>query len=343
MNQSTRLGVSVLALLCLAIPALSQSEKPKTAEPVKLPPPPDRNEVAVVVNGQTVPEIAVYRALMRVSPEKHAQFRGEVLSFLVEKTLIDQYLDRLKVNVDPKDVVEKIAQLKEEVEKEKKDFNEFLASLHLTEAELKSEIEGALRWDKFTDMQAPEKVLKEMFGKNRSMFDGSLVRARHILIKPEAKTTEAAKKAQAKAVLLKKEIEGAVAQELAKLPASADNLQREAARVKALEMAFIETAKKVSDCPSKEQGGELGWFPRLGKMVEPFAAAAFSLKPYEMSDPVASEFGFHLILTIDQKPGRDVKFEQVRSFVKEVYAERLREAVLQRMRPISKVEVKKGS
>ena len=63
-------------------------------------------------------------------------------------------------------------------------------------------------------------------------------------------------------------------------------------------------------------------------MVEPFARAAFALKPYQVSDPVTTEFGVHLIMAVDHKPGKDVKFEDVKPFVQEVYGDRLREAIL---------------
>ena len=52
-------------------------------------------------------------------------------------------------------------------------------------------------------------------------------------------------------------------------------------------------------------------------MVEPFAKAAFALKPYEMSEVVKSPFGYHLILTVERKPGREVKFEDMKDVAKE--------------------------
>jgi peptidyl-prolyl cis-trans isomerase C len=75
-------------------------------------------------------------------------------------------------------------------------------------------------------------------------------------------------------------------------------------------------------------------------MVEPFARAAFALKPFQMSEPVTTEFGVHLILAVDLKPGKEVKFEEVRPYVQEVYGERLREAVLTSYKPRSKIEIR---
>ena len=121
-------------------------------------------------------------------------------------------------------------------------------------------------------------------------------------------------------------------------------MTREKERIKALDKVFADVAARESTCPSKAQGGDLGYFPRVGAMVEPFARAAFALKPYQLSEPVVTEFGVHLILAVDHKPGKDVKFEDVRPFVQEVYADRLREAILTNYKPKSKVVVneKKG-
>lgn len=57
---------------------------------------------------------------------------------------------------------------------------------------------------------------------------------------------------------------------------------------------FEALAKEFSKCPSGRDGGDLGSFGR-GQMVAPFEKAAFDLKPGEISGPVRTQFGYHLI------------------------------------------------
>lgn len=59
-------------------------------------------------------------------------------------------------------------------------------------------------------------------------------------------------------------------------------------------MSFEEAAEKFSSCPSGKRGGDLGPFTR-GQMVPEFEEAAFNLEVGSVSEPVKTQFGYHLI------------------------------------------------
>lgn len=64
--------------------------------------------------------------------------------------------------------------------------------------------------------------------------------------------------------------------------------------------SFADLAKEKSNCPSSSKGGDLGFFGR-GDMVKPFEREAFDMDVGEVSDPVQTEFGWHLIKKTDEK------------------------------------------
>jgi peptidyl-prolyl cis-trans isomerase C len=72
---------------------------------------------------------------------------------------------------------------------------------------------------------------------------------------------------------------------------------------------FSELAKEISqDAGSKAQGGDLGFFPK-GRMVPAFENAAFTLKPGELSEPIQTQFGFHIIKVLDKKGGQRLSLD----------------------------------
>lgn len=78
---------------------------------------------------------------------------------------------------------------------------------------------------------------------------------------------------------------------------------------------FAEVAKKTSDDPgSKANGGELGLFAR-GKMVPEFEKAAFSLEPGKISEPVQTQYGYHVLLVEKKVPATEKTLDDVKSVI----------------------------
>jgi parvulin-like peptidyl-prolyl isomerase len=290
--------------------------------------------VAAKVNGQELPEVAVYRALRQFPKGEQEMARKEILNHLIDNVIIDQYLNALKITVEPADVDKLIDELKTELKRGMKDYQKELEGMMLTEAEFRAEVMAQMKWDKFLKQQATDEALKKLFDASPNVFDGSMVRCRHILMTPAA---DAASQDKAKQQLLA--IKQTIEAEAAKVQAPGDALAQANARGQKVDELFQAYAKQYSSCPSKANGGDLNFFPRVGAMVEPFSAAAFALDQYKMSDVVATEFGLHLILCTAKKAGVQRKFEEVKDNVMTVYAMRLREAVIAQMKPRAQVEI----
>ncbi len=132
-----------------------------------------------------------------------------------------------------------------------------------------------------------EEELKAYYDKNAAQYHKDEVKASHILVKVEKDATEAVKAEKKKAI----------EDVLAKLKAGEK---------------FEDLAKANSECPSKDKGGDLGWFGK-GKMVKAFEEKAFAMKKGEVSEIVESEFGYHIIkLTDTPKPFEKLKAEITR-------------------------------
>lgn len=136
--------------------------------------------------------------------------------------------------------------------------------------------------------KASEAQIKAYWKANPEQFKvPTQVRARHILVAVSDKVGEAQARARADEIL---------------------------ARLKAKESFDALAAELSDDAASKARGGDLGFFT-TGKMAPEFEKAAFALKPGELSAPVKTSFGYHLIKVEERREGFVRTFDSVREMI----------------------------
>jgi parvulin-like peptidyl-prolyl isomerase len=135
-------------------------------------------------------------------------------------------------------------------------------------------------------IKVSDKKLKDYYNKNKDEFiEKESVHARHILVKTE----DEAKK---------------IVSELKSLKADA------------LKDRFIALAKEKSTGPSGPNGGDLGYFAQ-GQMVPEFNDKVFSMKVGTISQPVKTQFGYHVIYLEDKKDKKTRPFAEVKTFIEQ--------------------------
>ncbi len=88
------------------------------------------------------------------------------------------------------------------------------------------------------------------------------------------------------------------------------------AKIKSGEISFEDCARANSSCPSKAEGGSLGDFGK-GQMVPEFDSAVFSMEVGEISEPVKTQFGYHIIKLNAKNAAEPMKYEDIAGELKE--------------------------
>jgi len=116
-----------------------------------------------------------------------------------------------------------------------------------------------------------------------------------------------------------------------------DEAKTIAARLKGGE-DFAKTAAETSKDPgSKTDGGDLGFFTK-DRMVEPFAEAAFKMEPGQISDPVKSQFGWHVIRVEEKRTKPVPAFDEMKEQVEQYLTRKTQQDLVLKIRQSAKVE-----
>lgn len=262
------------------------------------------------------------------TPEKMKEFQQKLIDQMVDDKLLKQEATKAKIKVTKREVEEGVKQVKKRFQTED-EFQAEMRKEEMTQPQFEKRIEEQLMVMKLIELEVKGKVTsptedqvkafydqvqQKMAGKNLGLdkkdedeigtlakyltkLTSEQVHARHILVAVDKNAAMDTKSAALKKV---KKIQQ-------ELKAGGD---------------FEELAAKYSDDPgSRNRGGDLGFFS-ADDMVPEFAKAAFALNVGQISDPVLTDFGYHVIKVEEKRAARKISYDDVKNDLKELLSQK---------------------
>ncbi|OOP57740.1 MAG: hypothetical protein AYP45_01845 [Candidatus Brocadia carolinensis] len=254
--------------------------------------------IVATVNGKQITQEMVAEKLKNITstdPATLISMKREIIDQMITDILTEEFVDKQGLIVAPEEIEREIGQIKNTISGNQKYDNQsleqILTSIGSDINEFKRGIKYSIALEKYFHRKLDDTTLRKYFDENKGVFNGETVKVSHILIdtrnmKTEKEFTQALEHIKS----IKKEIDQG--------------------------MTFEEAARKYSDCPSTQNGGDLGFIQRKGNFAKAFLDTAFSLKVGQISGPVQTEYGYHLIKVTEKKEGAPIRFDDVREKVR---------------------------
>ena len=248
--------------------------------------PQQSSQVVATVNGEEIMQDELFETL-------YAQGGKDALDQLITRRLILQESEEAGITVSEEDLDAEIDSIiLESFQGSEEAFQSALEYYGISEESFREDarLNMLVRQIALEQINPTDEDVRAYFEENRYLFDqAEEVEARHILVESEE-----------------------LVNEIAAMLAGGDDFAALAA-VHSLDQS------------NKDSGGYLGFFSR-GMMVEEFEEAAFALEVGEISEPVQTSFGFHLIELLDRKEASEVDFDTI--------SEQVREALIEEQIPV---------
>jgi peptidyl-prolyl cis-trans isomerase C len=256
-----------------------------------------------------------------LTPEQKLEGYRQILDELITEKLVNKAA--AGITVPQADVDAQIAKIKAQFPSNE-DFSKQLSQVGQTPEQLSETIRKMLQQQRWLESQltgkteVTEEEAKKFYEENKTEFtQPETVKASHILFRVNKEDSEEVVDQKLKAA------------------------QGAEARAKKGE-DFTALAKELSEEPgAKESGGDLGFFPK-DRMVPEFAEAAFNEKVGEVSNPVRTQFGWHVIKVTEKKPAGTLPYDEVKSqlmtYLKSKKQEEAAQDVLKSLRDSAKIE-----
>jgi peptidyl-prolyl cis-trans isomerase C len=287
------------------------------------------NDIAVSVDGKILKKSELESNVNdtikmlkdKIPADKQKEFRESVKKQMVDtfvmKTLLSNEMAKRKIEVSEQEIKVETDKITASLPPNKK-LDEFLKENMLS----KEDIVFRVKAQKYFNMEIgnnakpTQKEIRKFYKDNPEKFVApESVHVRHILVAVNKGDNDKIKAEK------KEKIEN-----LRKQLLKGDN--------------FAEVARKNSDCPSKEAGGDLN-FIRKGQTVKPFEDAAFSQKKDAIGPIITTEYGYHIIQVLERKPVKTIAFDEVKDKIS-AYMEQQKQlkainSILQKLKENAKI------
>ncbi len=319
--QRTRRGISFRTLILLAITCAI----PRTATAQRAGDPPTGEMPMGDPPAAIVGDQPIYRSQVEWQFQQQFASRGlkEELADVARAKILDQLVDQQRVMdrladgetkhlAHDDEVNLEIARFEELLRAREESLDGWLADNGQSMACLRFNVRWQISWQRYLNDVLTDKVLERYWERRQREFDGTRVHVAHLLLGVEAGANVlAVEEARQRAAEIRQQILSG-------------------------ETSWEEATRRHSTAPTADDGGDIGWIEFTRPMPPEFTRTAFALAVGEMSEPVQTTFGIHLIKCVEIEPGV-LKWYHAKKAVRKAAVRDLFKMLADRQRPKTSV------
>lgn len=275
------------------------------------------------------------------APTDRPDLPGEVVQAAVEqwieRLVVLAFLERNQLASSPERVAAELETLDKQLRELGSSLEAYCGKSGIQRGALERHLQWELSWNRYVVRRVTDESLEKFFDLYPAEFDGRRRRVAHIVLLWDTAADD-----------------GNVASADGDVPTSPptipwphppragaaeriEALEQVRQRIVAGELTFAEAAAQYSQGASASDRGDLGWTLREGPLSEAVSQVAFRLKMGEISPPIVSPHGVHLLTVLAEEPGQR-SFEQVKERVKQGAIRELWQTILTQETPRLSIE-----
>lgn len=300
-----------LLLTCVALILPLGDQRHATAD--------DDTVLAAVVGDQKIylGELrrTVHRAAtgQKLTATRAQELARAALQQAIKRRLVLQYVAKRGMSATADEIDHELTLVTRQLAEQDLTLEAYLQRSGLTQDELRFSLAWQVGWGRWLKRFTTDANLEKYFNRHRRDFDGTQLEVAHILWKVNVADQDAVQHATQQADSVRKQI-------------------------LAGEISFAAAAQEHSAAPTKTEGGAIGLISRHAPMPEAFSSAAFELEQGDISPPVVSPVGIHLIQCVSVKAGQR-QWREVKPAIRQAVEHYLFDWTEQQQSPHSEVQV----